>query len=330
MTNTPRTAFKFSNAAFLVFNREYQFGSFVWKSACLYAFIMMGLMFFVGPMMIDVIRDFVVIIQEIEKNPEDETLAFKMFGLMGKIVLPYLIVMIIGWMVWATIETAIHRRVLRNEDLVRFPWRFGKDELRTILCQLVLFVVYQVAYYVVYIGIAVVAMLTVLMASQSTALGIVGGIISFVLGVAGIGAMCFILSRLAPAAALSTADDKISISESWPVVKGRFWPAFGTYALHYIVMMVVFYAIMIAIALAIFSSSFAEVIETANTGSGDEVWANIKQLLSPPSTKLSLTIFGFLFFFMICIWMQCIAGVSTYLTHLYKEDLGVTGAYVFD
>ncbi len=330
MANIQRTNFKFLNAAFLVFNKEYQFGNFVWKSACFYALIMTGLMFFIGPMMIDVIRDFVVIIQEIEKNPEDETLVFKMFGLMGKMFLPYLIVMIIGWMVWVTIEAAIHRRVLRNEDLPQFPWRFGNDELRTMLCQLVLFVVYQVAYYVVYIGIVVVVMLTVLLASQSTALGIVGGIISFVLGVAGIGAMCFILIRLAPAAALSTADDKISISESWPVVKGRFWPAFGTFAFHYIVMMVVVYAVMIAIAVALFSSSFAGFIEIANTGSGDEVWANIKQLLGRPSTKLSLTIFGFFFFFMTGIWMQCIAGVSTYITHLYKVDLGVTGADVFD
>lgn len=336
MNNLPtqtKQPYDFGRAIFLPFKSGPGSAAFVFKSALFYAFSLTVFFAVFGRLLVGPLEDFIAVIMEMETASEEEAMAMmgKMFGAMGRIMAPYLLIMLGGWAIWAMIESALHRRVLLNERPTGlFLWRFRADEWRTILSQLILYVCYQGLYFVVYIVFVVSILLVALLAAASPIFGVVGGIIAFVLIGAGIGLMVWVLVRLAPTAALSVANKEFAIGEAWPVVKGRIWPTVGAYAFHYIVSSMVFYFIMVIVGFAFIGSIMGEFTSLGNNPGGEEVWQQFKAVFSDPTTLVGLTIAGFILFFVAAIWMQLIAGISTHVTDLYKRDVEAAGVEVFD
>ncbi len=336
MNNLPTHAtrpYNFSRAIFLPFQSGPGSAAFVFKSALFYALALTALFALFGRLLVGPMEDFFTVVMEMETASEEEALAMmgKMFRAMGAMILPYLLIFLGGWAIWAMIESALHRRVLldeRQEGL--FPWRFKADEWRTILSQLILYLCYQGLYFVVYFVMLLAILLVALMAAAAPLLGVVGGIIAFGLTVAGMGLMVWVLVRLAPTAALSVANQGFAIGEVWPVVKGRIWPTIGAYAFHYIIGTTVFYFIMVIVGFAFVGSIMGEFSNLGSNASGEDVWQHAKTVLSKPGTKVGLSIVGFIVFFIAAIWMQLIAGISTHVTDLYKRDVEMADAEVFE
>jgi len=324
--------YDFGRAIFLPFNSGPGSTAFVFKSALFYALALTVFFALFGRMLIGPMGDFIAVMIELETASEAEELAMvgKMFSAMGRIILPYLLIMLGGWAIWSMIESALHRRVLLGERPTGlFVWRFGADEWRTILAQLILFMCYQGLYFVVYMVFVVGILLAALMGAASLILGVIGGIIAFGLIIAGMGLMVWVLVRLAPTAALSVANGEVAIGEVWPVAKGRIWPTIGAYAFHYFVSTIVFYFIMAIVSIAFIGSIMGKFMDLGDDASGEEVWQVFKSVFSEPSTLIGLTIAGFIMFFIAAIWMQLIAGISTHVTDLYKRDLETDSAGVF-
>lgn len=324
--------YNFGRAIFLPFQSGPGSAGFVFKSAFFYALALTVFFALFGRLLIGPMGDFIAVIMEMESASEAEELALigKMFGAMGRIILPYMLIMLGGWAIWSMIESALHRRVLLDERPTGlFLWRFGADEWRTILAQLILFMCYQGLYFVVYMVFILGILLAALMGSASVIMGVIGGIVAFGLIVAGLGLMIWVLVRLAPTAALSVANRKFSIGEVWPVAKGRIWPTVGAYAFHYFVSTIVFYIIMAIVGFAFVGSIMGKFTGLSDNSSGEEVWQLIKTAFSEPSTLVGLTIAGFTLFFITAIWMMLIAGISTHVTDLYKRDLETEGVELF-
>ncbi len=336
MSNSPMHTtqpYDFGRAIFLPFKSGSGSTAFVLKSALFYALALSVLFALFGRMLMGPMEDFVTVMIELETASEAEEIALvgKMFGSMGRVILPYLLIMLGGWAIWVMIESALHRRVLRDERPAGlFLWRFGADEWRTVLAQLILYMCYQGLYFVVYMVLLLGMVLAALMGAVSIVLGIIGGIIAFGLIVAGIGLMVWVLVRLAPTAALSVANGEFAIGEAWPVVKGRIWPTVGAYAFHYIISSIVFYIIMAIVGVAFVGSIMGEFSGLSDSATGDEIWQLFKTVFSEPSTLVGLTIAGFILLFVAAIWMQLIAGISTHVTDLYLRDLEAAGVEVFD
>lgn len=336
MSNLPtknKQPYDFGRSIFLPFQSGPGSAAFVLKSAFFYALALTVFFALFGRMLIGPMEDFIVVMMEIESVSEEEELAMvtKMFGAMGRVILPCMLIMLGGWAIWAMIESALHRRVLLDERPTGlFPWRFGADEWRTILAQLILYMCYQGLYFVVYIVFVMGILLAVLMGSASVVLGVVGGIVAFGLIAAGVGLMVWVLVRLAPTAALSVANGEFAIGEAWPVVKGRIWPTVGAYAFHYIIGSIVFYFVMAIVGVAFVGSIMGKFTGLSDNSSGEEVWQLIRSVFSEPGTLVGLTIAGFILFFIAAIWMLLIAGISTHVTDLYKRDLEAAGVEVFD
>ncbi len=329
----PKQPYGFARAIFLPFQSGPGSTAFVLKSALFYALALTMLFVLFGRMLLGPMEDFIVVMMEIETASEEEELALvgKMFGAMGRMILPYLLIMLGGWAIWTMVEAALHRRVLLDEKATGlFLWRFGTDEWRTMLAHLILFMCYQGLYFVVYLVFIIGIMLAVLMGSASVILGVIGGIVAFALIVVGIGLMVWVLVRLAPTAALSVANGEFAIGEAWQVVRGRIWPTVGAYAFHYIISSIVYYIVLAIVGVAFFGSIIGKFTNLGDNTSGEEVWNLVKSVFAEPSTLVGLTISGFILFFIAAIWMMLIAGISTYVTDLYKQDMDTESVDVFD
>lgn len=334
LTPLQRTPFQFGRAIFMPFRHGPGSGAFVFKSAVFYAVVVTMLFALFGKMLIGPGKEYFEAIIEMEKMTDDaEAMKHmgKLMGAMGRFMLYYLLIILGGWAVWATIEAALHRRVLRDERRDGlFPWRFGVDELLVMLSHLVLYMCYMGLYMVSYFVIIIGVLIAVLLGSQSAVLGVIGGIIAFALIVASLGLMFWVLIRLAPTSALSVANKEFAIGEAWAASKGRFWPIFGAYAFHYIIGMFVFYSLMFIVGFAFVGSMMGEFSSLGSDASGEEVWAQMQTVFSKRGTQVGLVISGFLTAMFAAIWLQLIAGINTYVVELYKKDKAAADVELFE
>ena len=330
-----KTPYDFGTAIFKPFKSGPGSLGFVFKSGIFYALaITMLLAIFgrwvIGPY-IEVIA--IAIEQETSENPtmDEMEMMSQMMSAMGRMMAGYMIIMIGGWAVWAMIESALHRRVLRKEYKGGlFPWRFHHDELRTMLSQLITYFAYNGLFMVVYFVGIIVAVIAALLGSKSVVLGVIVGIIAAAVIIVGFGIMIYVLIRLAPMAARNVAENELVIDKAWAVGKGRSWPSFGAYAFHYIVSSIVFYIIAAVLFFAMIGS-LMPIFEKFNENmEADEVMQILSEAFSEPGMMVGLTIATFIMCFMAAIWMMCIAGISSHVTELYMNEQEEAGAKVFD
>jgi len=231
-------------------------------------------------------------------------------------VIPGMLAYLFGaWIVVAAGETAFYRHYFHNEEKSRQPLRFGKEEFRTMICQLGVWGSVFGAYFFGLLAIMIVAGI----------FGIILPILAVIVGVLGVIAIIalFILIpiRLAPAAALSMDNDRTHVFAARHVTKYRFWNLFVAYLVTYIGGYILYYLIyVLSVGIATGDIGFL----VAMSGFGDE---NPRLLFETAAERFKNPLFMFLGIVamiinaaVMCAWVLLVAGVNAYAVRWWKED----------
>ncbi|MEZ5920287.1 MAG: hypothetical protein R3C60_02940 [Parvularculaceae bacterium] len=136
------------------------------------------------------------------------------------------------------------RHVVRGDRLkAPFYLGFGGDELRIIGAYLLIVLMALAAYFVLALGIGV-------LAAISSLAGPAGGVIGVVLGVAGFAVFFWFMVRLSLTFPASIATRTLGITQSWAATKGNSIRL----VLYGVIMMVIFVMVFAALALPFFAS----------------------------------------------------------------------------
>jgi len=242
-------------------------------------------------------------------DPEGMLTAF------GKI-LPGMFAWFIGlWAIVAAGEAAFYRRYFHNLEAARQPLRFGREELRVMLCQLG---VWALIYFGFILGIIVVSIVGGIFAVTSP---ILMGLL-MVIGFVGLFLLWIAAAiRLAPAAALSVSRSKTHVLAANKITKHRFWNLFVAYLVTYVGGYIAYYVLyMISIGVATGDMGFLMAV----SGLGEE---NPRVLFDAAGERmkspLGMTL-GILAMIInasaMAAWVLLVAGVNAYAVKWWSED----------
>ncbi len=334
-----KAPYDFGRSIFMPFQSGEGSVGFVFKSAFFYGIMMTVLIFLFGKMMMGSFIEFMQAASALETEPSsgDEMEAvMQMFGMMGKMFIPIILIFLGGWVIWAMVEAALFRRILReDEDEVSsslFPWRLGMDEIRVMFCRLIVGLAGFSIFILLYFVLIVVIVGAVAGGTQSGALGAIIGLLGFLGVVAAFALFVFITIRLAPASALSIAENRFALGDAWPVTKGRFWPIFGSYALIGVAGMVVSQVLQTILMVAFMGSFMAMIPDLEKMGGmqPDESIAQMIEMITQPSMLAGIAVALILYYVFEALWYMHFAGVSAHAVNLYKTDQSENSLEVFD
>lgn len=332
---TQKTEYDFGRSISLPFQSGDGSVGFIFKSAFFYGVMMTVLVFLFGKMLMGTFVEFMQVAIEMENmsgGEDDMAVVMKVFGMMGKMFMPIMLIAVGGWVIWSMVEAALFRRIFRAEPDGAFPWRLGSDELRVMFCRLIVGLAGLGIFLLFYFVMIIVIVGAIAGGSQSSGMGAIAGILGFFGMLAAIALFLFIMIRLAPASALSIADDRFALGETWPVTKGRFWPIFGSYVVLMIAGAIVSQVIQTSLMM-VFMGSFLEMIpelEKMDSLSSEEVMANVVDMITQPSVLVGLAIASVLYYVFQAIWYMLFAGVSAHAVDLYNTDQSEHSFEVFD
>lgn len=227
--------------------------------------------------------------------------------LLLKMAPTYGLLMLGYWLTWIACEAALHRKVLNNSEAPRQPLRLGQDELRVWLAQLgvfgMIFAIYFFGLFALMIVIGIFAAIS----------PILGGLIAVIGVIAYICLLILASVRLAPAAALSIANDKTHVIATKNLTKGRFWtllPAFivvfiGGYILMSIIM-------MLGVGIVTGNPDFFMTMSGLGTDDPKEVMAAAGERLKNPLWMLVGILSMIAYCAVYALWMVSLIGISSH------------------
>ena len=254
-----RSEFAFGDMVFQLFRtpggRDFGLRLWMWVTLGYSAIFLVMLPLVAGPYM-----DFIMAAVEMESiDGEVSSEEFgEFFGGMFAFMGVALVFLLAIWALIASGEAALHRRIFRGEEAARIPLRFGKDELRIMGAQFLL--------YLIFIGILFGAMILTVLTLFIGGLVIIPGAIVFSL---------LVLLMFCSASALSVKDRTFRFSESKHVTKNRRGLIFGAYAVIYIVSAVILSIIQYG---ALFAFLGTMDLSTLATEAGSET-AQLEQMI---------------------------------------------------
>lgn len=238
-----------------------------------------------------------------------------LFSAMGSLFL----LSIIAWVIMACIETAMHKNIFRGTDHGVIPLRLGKDELRVMLAQFVVYLICMGVYFAAYFALIFIVLLG---AGLAQAAGGIGAALAGIIGILGIfgffGAILYALARLAPAAAMSVRDNDIRTVEGWKLTKGRIGPVIGSY----IIVFIVGYVCLMIISTIGFGLIFASgdlgslFGELGGSSNPEEIWTKIGAAFKTPRVMIPLVITLMLTTVFMLVWYMCYWGVANYIVQM--------------
>lgn len=233
----------------------------------------------------------------------------------GKILPGMFAFMMAMWAVVAAGETALYKRYFHNVEAARQPLRFGRMELRTMLCQLG---VWALVFFIYFLGAFAIGLL-------AAAFGAVAPILAAIVvlfGVFAIIAMFIAVPiRLAPAAALSMLRDRTHVLAANKVTKNRFWNLFVAYLVTYVGGYIAYYIIYtISIGIATGDMGFLWAV----SGLGEEnprvlIEAAAERMKGPIGMALGI-IAMIINAAAMAAWILLVAGVNCYAVRWWVED----------
>ena len=164
-----------------------------------------------------------------------------------------------SFVVTTMVLCAIFRAVLRPEDKGLAYLKLGGDELRVFAVVVVMTILALVAEGVV-AGVLMVAVGAVYKANQAA--GVLAGVVATVVFVC---LAIWVVVRLSLAYAMTFAEKRIRIFESWALTRGKFWPMFGMYALTAAICFGVFIALYLVVII-VFLIGMGPAIMSATNG----------------------------------------------------------------
>ena len=145
----------------------------------------------------------------------------------------------------AIFTCAVYRAILRPEDSARGYLRLGLDELRMMVLNIVLGVIWGATVFTVLL-VALLAAAAAGTASESITV-LIGDVVT-------VGVFCaaiLVLTRLSLAGPMTFADRRLRVFASWSLSKGVFWRLFGAYALSFALGGVVLLLMLLIVGLAL-------------------------------------------------------------------------------
>jgi len=269
--------------------------------------------------------DFILKASEIEQagNQADPAAVAEMLSGMWAMMGSMLILGLFAWLVMVSIEAAMHKNLFRGTDHGVFPLRFGKDELRVLLAQFVIFIIVMIFYIV---GVFLLTFLFVGaagLASSNGALGTVLGIAAFISFIVFVFFLVRIMISWAPAAALSVRDNQQRLFEGWEITNGRSWPLFGTYLVTFLIGYIVIYAIMIVGGFIAFGNMDFLSLMMSTSDDPAALMTQMTEAIQSPRVMLPLVIFTIAYTFATLLWYIQIWGVGAYMARLDAKEKGL-------
>jgi hypothetical protein len=137
----------------------------------------------------------------------------------------YAVILPVGLAVMAIMAAAVYRAVLEPDNDRTGYLRLGADELRLALLKLI----YVLLWGAIVFAVVLVAALTA--AAAAAFGGGVGRFAGLCIGVFAIGLLTYIAVRLSLAPAITFAEHRIAVFDSWKLTRGMFWRLAGAYSL---------------------------------------------------------------------------------------------------
>lgn len=299
--------------------------NFLWRIALWGTGLLLAVYAIFGRKFLSAYAEFIITVADFDTlSPDEQTERLpeffsSMWGFTGTAVF----VALFAWLVFIMVETAMHKNVFHGTDHGAFPLRFGKDELRVLIAQFVVFVCASLIYI---LGIFVVALFVAFPARLGASNGFLGSLlwlVTLIVFAAYIVILFRVLMGWAPAAAMSVRDNKQRIFEGWTIVKGRNWPLFGTYVVVTIVGYFAVYSVMgVGGFIAFGNLEFMQLF----TSTSDDPAVIITQLgegLKQPRVMVPLVIFTIIYALTMMLWYIHFWAVGTYMARLDAKEKGL-------
>ena len=247
----------------------------------------------------------------------------EMMSQMGGLFASMALMSLFTWMVMISVETAMHKNVFRGTDHGAFPLRFGRDEVRVLLAQLVVFVIVFIVYMLFAFLLVFLVVVMAGMAGGSGAVGALVGIIAFVAVIAFFVLLVRLMQGWGPAAAMSVRDDKQRIFDGWPLVQGRNWPVFGTFLVVGLLGYILIYVIMIIGMFAAFGNMDFLTAMSGLDSDPEALFATMGEAVKTPRVMIPLVLFTILYMLAAMLWYLHIWGISNYIVQLDSKEKGL-------
>lgn len=188
------------------------------------------------------------------------------------VILLNLVIIVFFFIAFAAYEAACLRWMIRGERPGMFGMTLDSDTWR-VYGAYWMWVVFALGIYIAFFVLLIVAGLIGGAVNSATDSPAAGGAVTVVLAIAVCLAPIWVLTRLAPAAAVSVGKQRFAVMEAWKVSKGRFWSLFGAYFLLWLIYLVV----TMALWGAMFGSFMAASLQGMSGANGSDFSERLQQ-----------------------------------------------------
>ncbi len=270
-----------------------------------------------GSAFISIMRELFEASWVVQQNPDNPEAALEIYKNMLQFLPSIFFMSLLLWCVYASAETALHKRIFKGVDHGFIPLRFGRDELRVMAVQLV---VYLMVFGVYLLGVFVLMVLMLGIFSGSALLA------ALLVGIVFFGFLAFLVylfyfsMRMAPGAALSIATDTISITGGWEITKKRTGSLFLGYLFVCIAGYIVISVVQIVVLSFVLPENYMLLAMGQTESSPTEIFAQAADRIKQPTIMLGLVIGGFVYMVTTVIWWLSFAGIGNYAVQWWQKD----------
>ncbi len=238
-----------------------------------------------------------------------------LLAILAKLFPSYLFLIISMLTIGAAVETALHRKVLFDQEESGMPLRFGIVQFRVLLAQIAVWVIWFLAYT---IGVILLALFVGILAAVTPILGGIIGVLGF------IAFMCllvFLPISLSPAAALTVNNNRLQVMGARKVSKGVFWNLFGAYLVVIIGGYILIYVVMtIGVIVVTGDAAFLEALSGMGAENPKIAFEAAAQRFKNPLVMLVGIIFIFAYAGAYAAYTLSISGISSYTVKWWRGN----------
>lgn len=219
----------------------------------------------------------------------------------GQIMIGYLVITVLGVLLWMMFEAASQRRYMRGEG---FALRLGADEFRLFVVALI-WVGIAIALYIGML-IAVVVPFAAVAATGGEEGVILGALLMFVLMIAYSVFALWFCAKFSAASALTIRDRSIEFGRSWRVTRGKAWTIVGSWIVLMLIMMVIAMVLYFVLIVAMFAAIFPAVSGMDPSEAEDPAF--VFSMILSPAFLLPAAIVGVGYAFLQGVFLHVMGG----------------------
>jgi len=231
-------------------------------------------------------------------------------------MLPAYLFLVVGMIaIGAAVETALHKKVLFNEEEQGIPLRFGSVQLRVLVAQLSVWFIW---FFVYIVGVII---LTLFIGALAIAIPILAAIIGVLGFIALLCLLVFLPISLAPAAALTVNRNKLQVMGARKVSKGIFWNLLGAYLVVGIGGYLMVYVVMSVAVIAVTGDmAFLEALSGMGADNPKIAFAAAAERFKNPLVMLMGIVSIFAYAGAYAMYTLSISGISSYTVKWWRGN----------